>query len=335
MIDIFTLDMFRTVELTAAVRRLPNKFNRFAQLGLFPARGVRTRSVSIEELNETFNLLPTKPWGSPGTTGKTDKRSGYAFSIPHIPHDDAVDPGDVQGVRDFGSEEGLKTIAAATTAKLAKMRDATDATVEYMRATALTGTLKNGAGTTLYDYYSVFGIQKKSTDFVFGTSTTDIVSKCLEVKRYIEGNLRGATMTSVYCLCSSGFYDKLTGHANVKDAFKYFQTNQPAGGDYRSGFRYGNIVFEEYTGTFTLADGNTSGPLLTANEALFFPIGAEIGATLYAPADFNETVNTLGMDYYAKAEPRKFGRGVDLHVQSNPLPILLRPDLVVRGHTSN
>ena len=49
-----------------------------------------------------------------------------------------------------------------------------------------------------------------------------------------------------------------------------------------------------------------------------------------APADFNETVNTLGQLLYAKQEPRKFERGTDLHTQSNPLPMCHRPALLVK-----
>jgi len=49
-----------------------------------------------------------------------------------------------------------------------------------------------------------------------------------------------------------------------------------------------------------------------------------------APADFNETVNTLGQPLYAKQEPRKFDRGTDLHTQSNPLPICHRPGLLIK-----
>ena len=49
-----------------------------------------------------------------------------------------------------------------------------------------------------------------------------------------------------------------------------------------------------------------------------------------APADFNETVNTLGQPLYAKQEPRKFERGTDLHTQSNPLPMCHRPGVLVK-----
>jgi hypothetical protein len=52
--------------------------------------------------------------------------------------------------------------------------------------------------------------------------------------------------------------------------------------------------------------------------------------TYFAPADFNETVNTLGQPLYAKQEPRKFDRGTDLHTQSNPLPMCHRPGVLVK-----
>jgi hypothetical protein len=52
--------------------------------------------------------------------------------------------------------------------------------------------------------------------------------------------------------------------------------------------------------------------------------------TYFAPADFNETVNTLGQPVYAKQAPRQFDRGTDLHTQSNPLPMCHRPGVLVK-----
>jgi ClpP class serine protease len=53
-------------------------------------------------------------------------------------------------------------------------------------------------------------------------------------------------------------------------------------------------------------------------------------STYVAPADFNETVNTLRQPLYAKHEPRKFDRGTDLHTQSKPLPMCHRPGVLVK-----
>jgi len=41
-------------------------------------------------------------------------------------------------------------------------------------------------------------------------------------------------------------------------------------------------------------------------------------------------VNTIGLPIYAKSEERQYGRGVNMHTQSNPLPLCLRPELLVK-----
>ncbi|MNW12277.1 hypothetical protein D3C71_2099270 [compost metagenome] len=66
-------------------------------------------------------------------------------------------------------------------------------------------------------------------------------------------------------------------------------------------------------------------------EGHAFPLGTlDTFSTYVAPADFNETVNTLGQLLYSKQAPRKFDRGTDLHTQSNPLPMCHRPALLVK-----
>ena len=74
-----------------------------------------------------------------------------------------------------------------------------------------------------------------------------------------------------------------------------------------------------------------SGPFIAAGEAHAFPVGTiDTFGTYVAPADFNETVNTLGQPLYAKQDSRKFERGTDLHTQSNPLPMCHRPGVLVK-----
>jgi hypothetical protein len=71
--------------------------------------------------------------------------------------------------------------------------------------------------------------------------------------------------------------------------------------------------------------------LCSSNSSTSFPMGTvDTFSTYFAPADFNETVNTLGQALYAKQEPRKFDRGTDLHTQSNPLPMCHRPGVLVK-----
>jgi hypothetical protein len=102
----------------------------------------------------------------------------------------------------------------------------------------------------------------------------------------------------------------------------------------RNGFAFGSIVFEEYVGKASYLDGagiSQTRDFIAEGEAHAFPLGTvDTFATYFAPADFNETVNTLGQLLYAKQEPRKFDRGTDLHTQSNPLPMCHRPAMLVK-----
>ena len=103
--------------------------------------------------------------------------------------------------------------------------------------------------------------------------------------------------------------------------------------DVRKGFTYGGITFKEYRGKAVARIGENVvvRRFIEAGEAHAFPAGTiDTFGTYFAPADFNETVNTLGLSLYAKQEPRKFDRGTDLHTQSNPLPMCHRPGVLVK-----
>jgi hypothetical protein len=296
-----------------------------------PGEGVRTRTILIEEMSGVLNLLPTQPVGAPGTLGSVGKRKVRSFVIPHIPHDDVVLPEEVQGIRAFGSESETEALAGLLARKLETMRNKHAITLEHLRMGALRGVILDADGSTLYDLYAEFGIAAKTVNFALTTATTEVLLKVLEVKRHIEDNLRGEFMNGIHCLCSPGFFDALTTHAKVKEAYARWQQGQMLFSDNRTNFSFGGITFEEYRGQATDASG-TVRKFIADDEAHFFPLGTlSTFKTYFAPADFNETANTIGLPLYAKQEPRKFGRGTDLHSQSNPLPLCLRPECLVRG----
>lgn len=331
-LNFFNTDAFNVISMTMAINVIPNLYGRINELGIFTDQGVRTRSVFIERMDGVLNLLPTRPPGAPGSVGIPAKRQVRSFSIPHIPHDDVALPEEVQGVRMFGSESELQTVSYILGLKLAAMGRKHDITLENLRAGALKGLITDADGSTILDLYAEFGLTQTTVAFALANAATDVLGKILTVKRTIEVALKGETMTSIYCLCSPEFYSALTTHPNVAKAFQYYQiNNQNLQGDYRSRFVYGGVVFEEYIGQATDAGGGIH-KFITASEATFFPLGTQnTFRTWYAPADFNETVNTIGLPKYAKQQPRDFERGIDIHTQSNPLPMCARPELLIRA----
>lgn len=144
-------------------------------------------------------------------------------------------------------------------------------------------------------------------------------------------NLRGEFMTGILCLCSSGFHDALKTYAKAREAFMQFQRNQQLGNDHRTAFTFGGVTFGEYRSRATGVAGNAR-MFIADDEAYFFPLGtANTFRTFFAPAGFNGTSNTLGLPLYANQEPRTSGRSADLHRQQNPLPVCLRPEVLVKG----
>ena len=321
---------FSMSALTAAINILPNNYGLMDSMGLFPSKPVRFRSVVVEEKNGILTLLPTMPVGSPGTVGKRGKRKLRSFAIPHIPHDDVVLPEEVQGIRAFGSESELQTVASVMAEHLQTMRNKHAITLEHLRMGALKGIILDADGSELYNLFDLFDITPKVVNFQLGAAGTDIKKKCLDLKRYLEKNLKGERMNGVHCLVSEEFFDAFTSHEKVVAAYDRWQDSFALRSDMRSGFTFAGITFEEYAGEASDGDDNVH-RFIEAGEGHAFPLGTvDTFATYFSPADFNETANTLGQPLYAKQEPRKFERGTDIHTQSNPLPMCHRPAVLVK-----
>jgi hypothetical protein len=247
-----------------------------------------------------------------------------------VPLEDVVLPEEVQGVRAFGSETAMETIAGVMAQHLESMRNKHAITLEHLRMGALKGVILDADGSVLHDLYAVFGITPAAVNFQLNADTTNVRNKCVEVVAHIEENLRGEFMTGVRCLCSPEFFAKLVAHPKVEKAYENYAQGAMLRDDVRNGFAFGGVIFEEYRGQATNIDGMVQ-RFIAAGEAHAFPLGTvDTFSTYFAPADFNETVNTLGQAMYAKQEPRRFERGTDLHTQSNPLPMCHRPGVLVK-----
>lgn len=337
--DVFESEAFSAVELTASINVVPNSYGRLQEMNLFPGQPIPTTHAAIEYQNGKLNLLPMRARGGPSSLGSRGKKSARLFQVPHVPHDDMVTAADVQNYMALGG--GLDSVADHVNRKLSTMRRKHAITLEWYRMKALQGVILDADASTFINYFTEFGVTEKSVNFALGTTTTNVAGKCREVVRHIEDNLTGEVMTGVHGLCDSGFWDALIGHAKVEEAYKYYaSTQEPLRRDVRMGFEFHGIVFEEYRGTASALneDGTTTArPFIPANTCRFFPVGTtETFGTYFAPPDILSEVNMApGQEIYADtAIDPKFGRFVEIHTQSNPLPFVARPSLLVKGTTS-
>jgi len=330
-LDVFKADGFSLESLTAAINAAPHQPARISELGLFGENRVSTTQVMVEEQSGQLSLIPTSPRGGvPDTIGK-DGRTVRSFAVPHLARESKVYADEIQNIRAFGTETEEQSIQSIVNARLATLRAMHEVTLEYHRMGAIKGIVYDSNGTTaIYNLFTEFNVAQQTNAIALGTPTTDVRAECITTIRQIESALGAARYKGIRAFCSDGFFDSLVGHTLVKASFQY-QEGNVLRSDLRNGFQFGGITFEEFRGSV----GGV--PFIPANEAFVFPEGVltekgPLFTTVFAPADFMETVNTLGLPLYAKQAPDPSGlnRYTLLHSQSNPLCLCLIPRAVVK-----
>lgn len=327
MLDVFKTDAFSLLSLTAAINKLPYVPGRLGAMGLFKEQGITTLTAMVEEQAGKLALIPTAARGTmPNVLGK-GTRTARVFRVPHVPLNTAVMADEVQGVRLFGSEDSTETVTAVVNDKLEAMRQSHELTHEWHRVGAVKGLVLDADGSsTIYDLFDEFGLVQTEVNFDFANADLDVKAKALELKRAVETALGGTPFQRIHAMCGDDFFDALVGHPKVENAFELYTSGAFYHEDQREGFEYPNgVVWENYRGQV----GATK--FFADEEGYAFPVGApDLFFHWSAPANFMETVNTVGQKIYAKQEVMKFDVGVELHTQSNPLLICTRPQCLIK-----
>lgn len=324
--DIFNNDAFSVSSLTKAIIDTPYVPTRLAALGIFSEEGIQTTSMSIESVGSTLTLVPSAARGSPGRPATNDKRKLISINAVHLPQRASIVADEVQNLRAFGSESDVETAQNLMNKKLAKMRRDLDVTIEYQRMGAIKGQVLDSDGSSvLLNLLTTFNVSQTTHSLILGTTTTKVLVKVVEAKRKMEAALGGLMYTGLRALCSASFFDALVAHAAVEKAYDRWMNGEFLRQDQRGGFYFAGVYWEEYRGN---VGGND---FIESGSAYLIPEGVnDLFVTNYAPADYMETVNTLGLPYYAKQEMMQFGKGIMVESQSNPISICTRPAVPVK-----
>lgn len=337
MLDIFKNDAFKVVNLTDALNELKYVPSRIAQMNVFRANGINTTTVAIEKKGNTLILVPPTPRGAPGTTVDKSKRSMLDIRVPHFEINDAIMAEEVQGVRAFGDEQALETVQGKVAERGAEHSQSMDATSEYSRVGAIKGVVTYADGSTL-DLFSTFGVsQIAEINFDLGTdgsATGALRKKCADAVRKVANELEGLPWTGkLHALCGDAFFDDLLGNPEVRKTFEGWPEAKilregyvdPHGNSFGV-FEFGDIVWENYRG----AVGGTSF-VHTDKCHIFAPGVPGLFRSYWSPADYIETVNTVGKRLYGKIYDMPNGKGVHYDVQMNELNICTRPRTLLKG----
>lgn len=330
MLDIFKNDAFSTTSLTDFVNDLKYVPGRIGQLGLFSAEPVATTSIAIERVGDILQLVKPTPRGGPGETRDMPKRKMTNLQIPHFQRDWSVMADEVQNVRARGSESQLETVQAVVGRKIAANTTDMDMTEEHARLGAVTGIVTYADGSTL-NLFTEFGVSEVTeVDFDLDNATPEdgiLRKKCVSVIRAMKKQLGRVPFTKVHSFVGDTFFDQLLQHSEVRETYKGWSEAQILRESYTGPnraenpmFEFGGIVFENY------GEIDSEGVGIAATKARFFPLGVPgLFRTYYGPADYTETVNTLGQRLYAKQWQMDNGKGINGELQMNALQICTRP----------
>lgn len=338
MLDIFNNDAFSVTNLTDAINDITFVPGRIGQMGLFDAESVDTTTIAIEKKGDLLVLVPPTPRGGPGTTIDKEKRDLRPLIIPHFEINDAVYAEEVQNVRAFGQERALMTVMQKIAQRQRTHVNSFVATEEFARIGAVKGIVTYADGSTL-NLFTEFGVQQENEiDFDLhtdGSATGAFRQKCADTYRKMAGFLGGVPFTGIHAFCGDAFFDKLIGNPEVRETYLNHQAAAELRQGYVSGgmsfgsFPFGGIVWENYRGKVGSTD------FVHTDKCHLFPTGvAGLFKTVYAPADYEETVNTMGQRLYTRQFPMPNGKGRHFDTQMNALQYCTRPKVLLKGkHT--
>jgi len=327
--DIFETDAFSVIELTRALENIPFKPATLSGSSLFSDRGVRSRTVVIESRDGTLSLIPFSERGSAYDQQVPEDRDVRAFVCRQFKKQDVLWASEIQGIRAFGSESETQQIQAEVARRLRRLRSDAEATFEYHLLNGIQGkVLDPKNGNTVIDYFTEFAITPATEiDFDLDNSSPGsgaLRKRCQALIESVEETLGGLSTGAVQLRaeCGSAFFADLVAHKEVRETY----LNTAAAADLRSRVSdevsFGGINFRRYRGNAVFG--------IPVDKAVFYPEGVEgLFEIYYAPADTFETVNTLGLPLYARSIPdRDRDEWVRLEIESNPLPICTRPQVL-------
>lgn len=338
MLDIFDDNdgAFSLQRLTASINKIPEVPTLIGNLNVFDEQGVDTTTVSIERNNDALTLVGSSPYGAAGEVVAGDDRDLLPFNVPHFQRDDSILAAEVQGKRAFGTENELESIEQRVNQKLARHARSFDFTLENLRMGAINGAVLDKNGNTILDIFSRFGISAP-TEFNFALTTdgTDVRGVCANVLDAVGDALEGFVAPRVYGVTGDAFHLSFVNHPKVRDTYLNWEASVQLRSDPRLPFEFGGITWVRYHTKPKAKTAKSGNSMIDTNKVRFVAAGVpDLFITRFGPADYEETVNTIGLPRYAKQFPMPNGKGRNLEMQMNALCLCTIPTALQSGKRS-
>jgi hypothetical protein len=329
--DVFDSDAFSALEMTAAINRQDYLPTMLGDMNLFEARPVRTEKIAVEEQDSQLSLVQTSPRGAPLDVGGRERRVVRDLRTVRIAKRDPIYADEIQNIRAFGSESELMQAQEEVARRQNRLRRDIELTWENMRLGAVQGIVTDADGSTIYDFFSEFGVtQPSEVNFELTTDATDVQKKCAQIVRATRKEAKGAwtPQSRVVGLAGDDFFDELVTHPEVREAYVNQQSQQLRANLAYQQLDFGGIRFVNYRGT-----DDDSTVAVGTDECKFFPQNAP-GAfeVAFSPAETFDFVNTPGQPFYAMLiQDQQRNAWVQPEVYSYPLFYPTRPLMLQRA----
>jgi hypothetical protein len=339
MFDIFNQDAFRVTSMATAMKEIKYVPSYISSLGIFREQTVNTTDVVIEkDADQQIFVVGSSPRGGVGQTFGKNRRQMRKLSVPHYQVDDAIYADEVQQVRAFSDPVATEMLQSRIARRAGEVSQSFALTEEKQKLAVVTqGKVFDADGTLIYDFYAEFG-EAAPVEIAFDLDNASpargaLRKLCASVVRAMGTTLDGIPFSGILAICSDTFYDALTTHNEVEKTFvnwsEAVNLRAPIVGTGQNGgiwaeFKIFGITWVNYRG------GQSVG--ITTDKVYFIPIGTpDLFRSVYAPADYIETVNTEGQRLYSKVFRMHNDKGMNMEFQSNVLHYCVRPRVIMSG----
>ncbi len=316
---------FSTESLTRGLNAAAVSLGPTSKSGIFIERSVSTTDINIEQIANTLTLVQSSPRGGVGDIHGHTSRSMVKLRIPFLKTSSTLLADSWQGRAGFGLNGAPASIEQELKRVQGEFRTRLEGTLDYMRTRALGGVILDADGSEIIDLWSEFGVVQQVVECALATSTTNVPNKIIAARRLSELELGMASAASWVAFCDAQFIDALRSSPSVEAGLANWAAASMMLADHRAGdLVVGGVKFIEVPNRA----GHTYIP---AGTAYLCPEGVpDLMFTAFAPPDWVECVNQLGLPMNMKAEVMDFNRGYNLEAISCPLSVCSRPRAIIK-----
>lgn len=281
------------------------------------ARQAGSNTVQIDTVEGPEGLMVAISWDAESRKAASRTVSTQTITIPRFSEHDLVTAMEQLQYRAPGVVGGTDAFAQLVAGKLAALRARIDRTKEFMAIKALQGQVVDGDGNVIASYSVPAPV---AVDF----ATADVLDAFRAAKTAISRAL-GYAPTGLVAYCGVTAMTKVLGNAGLRDLVK-----AQAGVDLVTNGTLRNAVgidFVEVPWQYVDNQGSTQS-FLADNAIVIAPVGADF-ELVYGPC-VGRGGRIVMQQYYAETIELDDPPATKIRVESNPLPVVNRPDSIYR-----